>query len=294
MKKKRIKFVVNPFSGWSGNQGLKKEIEDILDHDLYDYEYQETEHRGHAIEISASAVKEGFDIIAACGGDGTVNEVAQSLVGTDRSLGIIPAGSGNGFAMYIGLGRNSKKAIQYINKAEIKRIDSCKVNEKFFINLAGVGFDALIAYKADSGKKRGLQMYLGMISKEMIKFKAERFKVQIDDGIIEGEFTTVAVANAAMYGYNFTVAPSADLSDGLMDVVFIHNAPLLRTLSTSWRMLNKSLDKSKLVSVKRSQKVVITTENPYFYHIDGESYSFEEPLHFEMNPSSINVLFPPS
>ncbi|MBT8189450.1 MAG: diacylglycerol kinase family lipid kinase [Bacteroidia bacterium] len=292
LDRKRIKFIVNPFSVWSGNEGLHKLIKEHLDHDKYDYEYQETEYKGHAIELSALAVKDDFDIIVACGGDGTVNEVAQSLVNTDKVLGIIPAGSGNGFAMYIGLGRNSKKAIQILNEAEPRRIDSCKVNEKFFLNLAGVGFDALIAYKADSGKKRGLQMYLGMISKEMIKFKAEHFKVEIDDGTIEGKFTTIAVANAAMYGYNFTVAPSADLSDGLMDVVFVHKAPLLRTLSASWRMLNNSLNKSKLVSVKRSKKVVISTENPYYLHLDGESFSFERPLRFEIIPDSINVLFP--
>ncbi|NNE27788.1 MAG: diacylglycerol kinase family lipid kinase [Saprospiraceae bacterium] len=294
MNKKTIQFIVNPFSGWSSKEGLRDDINRELDHDLFDYVYTETESKGHAIQLAKEAVDRNTDIVVACGGDGTVNEVAQSLVDTQSILGILPGGSGNGFAMHIGWGRNIKKALRKLGQAETKVIDSCTVNNKFFLNLAGVGFDALIAYKADSGTKRGLQMYLGMISKEMLKFKAEKFHVKIDDETIEGNFTTIAVANAAMYGYNFTIAPSADLTDGFLDIVFVHEAPLLRTISSSWRMLNNSLDKSALVSIKRSKEVTITAENPYYFHLDGESFTFEKDLHFKINPKSIKVLFPQS
>ena len=265
-----------------------------MDHDLFDYSYTETQSKGHAIELAKDAVERQTDIVVACGGDGTVNEVAQSLVGSSSALGILPGGSGNGFAMHIGWGRNIKKAIRKLGQAEERIIDSCTVNDKFFLNLAGVGFDALIAYKADSGTRRGLQMYLGMISKEMLKFKAEKFHVEIDNEVIDGNFTTIAVANAAMYGYNFTIAPSADLTDGYLDVVFVHEAPLLRTIGASWRMLNNSLDKSSLVSIKRSKEVLISVENPYYFHLDGESFTFDKDLHFKINPLSIKVLFPPS
>ena len=292
MSKKRVQFIVNPFSGWSSKDGLKDDIKRELDHDQFEYAYTETQSKGHAVELAREAVEQKMDIVVACGGDGTVNEVAQSLVGSSTALGILPGGSGNGFAMYIGWGRNIKKAIKKLGSAEPKIIDSCSVNDKFFLNLAGVGFDALIAYKADSGTKRGLQMYLGMISKEMLKFKAEKFHVVTDNEVIEGNFTTIAVANAPMYGYNFSIAPSADLTDGYLDVVLVHEAPLLRTLGASWRMLNNSLDKSSLVSIKRSKEVLIRVDNPYYFHLDGESFTFEKDLHFKINPKSIKVLFP--
>ncbi len=293
MIRSKIKFIVNPFAGWSSKSQLENLIKNNLDHDKFIYDYEETQSKGHAIRLASEAVEQGYDSVIACGGDGTVNEVAQSLVHTNVNLGIIPAGSGNGFAMYIGLGRNYKKAIPLLNNSQARRIDSCEVNDQFFINLAGVGFDALIAYKADTGTKRGFQMYFGMITKEMMSFKAEHFKVKIDNEYIEGPFTTIVVANAAMYGYNFSVAPAADLTDGLLDIVFIHEAPLLRTLAASWRMLNNTLEKSSLVSMKRSKEVELVVDKPYFFHIDGESFEFEDKLHFKINPLSINVLFPP-
>lgn len=267
-------------------------IEQLIDHSKFDYDVQFTEAKGHASVIAKTAISEGYERVIACGGDGTVNEVAKSLAHTQIPLGIIPAGSGNGFAMFIGMGRNIKRAIEKLNTASAKCIDSCEVNNQFFLNLAGVGFDALIAYKVDSGQKRGFQMYLKKVSQEMLKFKAQKFHVEMDDKNVDGNFTTIAIANAAMYGYNFTIAPTADLTDGLMDIVFIHEAPLIKTISASWRMLNKSLEKSSLVSIKRCKEVIISTDNPYYFHLDGESFSFEEKLHFKINPASINILFP--
>lgn len=228
----------------------------------------------------------------ACGGDGTVNEVAKSLVHTNTTLGIIPNGSGNGFAMHIGMGRSTKKAINILNEAIEYRIDTCTVNDTFFLNLAGIGFDALVAYKIDHGKKRGLPMYVSTITKEMLKFKAENYKVKTDSQTIEGAYSIIAVANAAMYGYNFSIAPKAKLTDGLLDVVFIRDAPLAKTLLNSWRMLNNTMDKSQLVDIIKTKEVIVSTDKPYYYHVDGESYQFDTDLHFKVVPNSLNVLLP--
>lgn len=290
--KKNVLFVVNPVSGYNKKENIPHLIKSNLDLNRFDYDIRQTRSRGHATELSHQAISDGFDIVVACGGDGTVNEVARALVDTDKILGVLPSGSGNGFAMHIGMGRNTRRAIQKLNNCLPRKIDSCTVNDAFFLNLAGVGFDALIAYKAENGTRRGLQMYLSMISKEMARFKAENFVVKVDDDIIEGPFTTIAVANSAMYGYNFTVAPLAELSDGLLDIVLVKEASVLRTIGASWRMLNNSLDKSPLVEIKKSREVSISTSRPYYFHIDGESYAFENTLHFKINPKSINVLFP--
>ncbi|MGA0232918.1 MAG: diacylglycerol/lipid kinase family protein [Saprospiraceae bacterium] len=290
--KQKIYFIINPKSGYKKKEDVPALIKSNLDLSKFEYEYRFTESRGHAALLASEAVANAYDVVVACGGDGTVNEVASSLVDTDVLLGIIPFGSGNGFAMHIGMGRNTKRAILKLNECVPQVIDSCTVNNSFFLNLAGVGFDALIAYRAENDEKRGLQMYLSMVSKEMARFKAERFKVKLDGETLEGSYTTIAVANSAMYGYNFTIAPLAELTDGLFDVVFVKDAPLLRTIGASWRMLNKSLYKSPLVEVKKSREVLITAERPYYFHVDGESNVFEKELHFKVIPKSIKVLFP--
>ena len=290
--KKKILFIVNPISGSNQKEDLHQLIKDNLDHNKFSFEFVKTEYRGHATELSKQGTADKIDYIIACGGDGTVNEVAEPLVHKDTTMGIIPNGSGNGFAMHIGMGRNSKKAIHILNEAKQHTIDTCLVNDNFFINLAGVGFDAQIAYEIDNGSKRGFQLYFSTISKEILKFKAQPFIIKSDKRIDQGKYTIIAVANAAMYGYNFTIAPKAELSDGLLDIVLIKKAGLIKTLLSSWRMLNSSLHKSKLVEVIKSKEVTITTQYPSYYHIDGESRKFDSELHFEVVPSSLNMLFP--
>ncbi len=292
-KKKRVLFIVNPVSGAGKREDVRRLIQDNLDTRKFTFDYVETEYRNHASELSEKASKEKVDIVVACGGDGTVNEVAKALVHTDTTMGIIPNGSGNGFAMHVGLGRNTKRAIQMINDATPLRIDTCTVNDRFFLNLAGIGFDALIAYKVDHGKKRGLQMYINTVSKEIVKFKAENYTVTTSENkTINGAFSVIAVANAAMYGYNFTIAPKAKLTDGLLDVVFVKEASLARTMINSWRMLNNSIHKSKLVDIIKTKEVQISLDKPYYYHVDGESFKFDSELHFKIVPKSLNVLFP--
>lgn len=290
--KKSILFISNPISGYKKKEDLRKTIKDHLDHNKYEYDFVNTEYKGHATELSTEAVKNGRDIIIAIGGDGTLNEVAKPIVNSESILGVIPNGSGNGFAMHIGMGRNCTKAIKKLNESHIKKIDTCTVNGRFFLNLAGIGFDALVAHKVENAKNRGFQMYINTISKELIKFKAETYSVKTEDETIEGPFSVIAVANAAMYGYNFTIAPLAELTDGLLDVVLIKEAPLLRTVGASWRLLNNSLDKSPLVEIKKTREVLISLDKPYYYHIDGESGTFEKELHFKIHPLSLKMLFP--
>jgi len=291
--RKSIRFIVNPVSGYKNHEDMLSMIKAHLDHKKFEFSYVETQARGHGKELSKQAVEDGIDIIVASGGDGTVNEVAGPVAHSNSSLAILPNGSGNGFAMHVGMGRNSIKAIRKINECESLTVDTCTVNGEFFLNLAGIGFDGLVAYKADNSTSRGLQMYATMVTQELVKFKAEHYKIKLDDEEITGDYTVVAVANAAMYGYNFNIAPLAKLTDGLLDVVFIKKAPLLRIIGSSWRMLNKTLHKSPLVDIKKSKSVVVSMDKPYYYHVDGESKTFNDPLHFKVVPASLKVLLPP-
>lgn len=155
---KKIARNCQPFPGTNAKTNLEKNLH-LLNKGHFDLEMAFTQHPGHACILAASAIESKYDIVAAAGGDGTVNEVASVLAGTNTILGILPSGSGNGFAMHLGLGRDAIKAFEILKKENIILVDTCKVNDKFFINVSGLGFDARVAYLTKFNKKRGFWPY---------------------------------------------------------------------------------------------------------------------------------------
>lgn len=291
--KKQIKFIVNPISGTKSKDNLDKEVAEALDKNLFDYSIAFTEGPRHAIDLASQAVKENKDIVVAVGGDGTVNEVASALVHSDTRLAVIPYGSGNGFAMHLGLGRDPLKAINFLNDTKELLIDSCKVNEHFYVNLAGVGFDARVAYELKSSKTRGFQAYFKNSIEQGIKYKNQVYKIRYDDAeVIEDKFLSVTIANASMFGYNFTIAPNADLSDGVLDVVHIKDAPKYKYFANMHRFLNRTILKTPLTHLKFVRKISITSDEPIYFHVDGEGMITEEELVFSIIPASLKVLLP--
>ncbi|MBK8700041.1 MAG: hypothetical protein IPN29_11130 [Saprospiraceae bacterium] len=152
---KKLVVIANPFSGTSTKSKLEKILHE-LNGGYFDLEVKYTEYAGHAKILAADAILEGAEIIAAAGGDGTVNEVASQVSGTEATLGILPGGSGNGFAMHLGLGRDAIKAFDMLKKGKTSKVDSCWVNDVFFINVSGLGFDARVAYLTKHNKKKRL------------------------------------------------------------------------------------------------------------------------------------------
>ena len=289
--KTRIHFIVNPNSGTSSKKDLRQSIDLLLDKTKYDYSYLETERAGHAIILTKEAVAQKVDIVAVCGGDGTVNEVASQLINTKVKLAIIPGGSGNGFAGHLGIPRNVKKAIEIINAGASDIIDSCMVNDRAFVNIAGIGFDGLISYRAKGNNKRGLWMYLKTTFKEMGAYEPPAIKVLIDGEDLSGNYATVAVANASMYGYSFTLAPEARLQDGMFDIILIKKASLITYLLNAYRFLNKTLHKSKYVIARRSSTIEISSDKVQFFHIDGEGFKTDAVLKFRIVPQSLEVIY---
>ena len=293
--KKFISFIANPYSGTSQKNNLDELIKKNLDFNKFEPRLQYTESAGHARVLAEEAIVMGADVIVAVGGDGTVNEVASSLVGTGKVLGILPGGSGNGFAMHLGLGRDMAKAIRILNEGEVMSVDTCIVNDEFFLNVSGLGFDAKIAYLTKNSRKRGFWHYFINTIKESRSFKCLDAELIIDEkNTIKGRFAAIAIANASMYGYNFTIAPTAALDDGLYDVMLIREAPVFRYFLTSYRFLDKSLHKSPLVHQFRCKTLRIKCAEESFYHYDGEGFRLEagDDLSYRINEKSLNVLAP--
>jgi YegS/Rv2252/BmrU family lipid kinase len=290
--KKRIKFIVNPFAGIGKKQNFQHKLDQHLNKGLFDYQLEYTTAPNHAKQISAQAVKDDYDIIVAVGGDGSVNEIASQLIGTNKLLGIIPAGSGNGLATHLGYSRNITNAIKSLNTAKPIKIDSCNLNDKQFFNVAGVGFDAWIAYKTKENKIRGFIGYLISAIRETLAYKMKTFTINLDGKIIERQCLSVEVANATMFGYNMKIAPLAKLDDGLFDVVIINKAHKLRYLLSLFRFPIGNIHKSSLVEYYTAKKVDISCEEEFAVHIDGEGFLSSHSLKFYLNNLSLKVLVP--
>ena len=292
MEKIKTKIIVNPFSGTSRKTNLSDLLKTHLDSSKYDYQILHTAHPDHARDIAAECVQQKYGLVVAVGGDGTVNEVAGALVNSDTVFGIIPGGSGNGFYLHLGIGRSVINAIKVLNTGKIMEIDTCKVNDHFFLNVAGLGFDARIAYMTKDSKMRGLLAYLTTTLKEAKKFKPSRLSISIDHESFEGTYTAAVVANASMYGYYFTVAPMAKLNDGILDLILIKDAPKYKYFFNSYRFLNRSLHKSQLTTVLRGKNIVMKAIDPVHMHVDGEGMEAGTEFRFEVNPLSLKVLVP--
>ncbi|MEM1322860.1 MAG: YegS/Rv2252/BmrU family lipid kinase [Bacteroidota bacterium] len=291
-KRKRIWFIVNPFSGVKRKINFPKLIDQHLDQSIYDYQLFYTDHAGHATKLAEKAVREGVEVVVAVGGDGSVNEVAAALIGTDTTLGILPSGSGNGFAMHLGLGRNVEKAIEFLNQGNVVRVDSCLLNDRTFVNLAGVGFDAMVAYQLKKSSFRGFMAYLYHSIRTAWKYRPGKYTIHFDGKQVERECLLVEVANSAMFGYNFQIAPQAKLTDGLLEIIVVKKAPIWRYLLSLWRFMNNSFHKSALAECYQAEKIQIVAEDEAYVHIDGEGFLSCHNLNFSINKLSLQVLVP--
>ena len=220
-KKKKITFILNPISGTHSKEEIPELIEKTLDHDLFEPRIVFTEYAGHAAEIAREESKAGTDVVVAVGGDGTVNEVARSLVHTPTALAIIPCGSGNGLARHLCLPLDIKKAIEVINSCKIERFDYGVINELPFFCTCGMGFDAFISLKFAEAGKRGPITYVENVLKEGLKYKPETYEVEDESGATRYKAFLIACANASQYGNNAYIAPGATMKDGEMDVIIM-------------------------------------------------------------------------
>ena len=294
--KQRILFIVNPNSGVKSKEHVPKTIQKYLDHSRFEYKIAFTEAAKHAIKLSKDAAESGnFDIVAAVGGDGSMNEVASSLIDTNTILGVIPHGSGNGFATYAGIGRGLKRGLNVLNTGKTTKIDTCLMNDQPFLNLAGFGFDGLIAYKLAEANKRGFLSYFQIAITQAFYAKSTDYKITLDDKkTIDRSVFLMEIGNGSMFGYGFTIVPKTDLQDGFMDLLFVKKANKLSYLPLVPRLLFANLDKGgKLVETYKAKKIKIEFDAPVHSHYDGEGFmQNENVVTFQIKPKSLNIILP--
>ncbi|MBK8967548.1 MAG: diacylglycerol kinase family lipid kinase [Saprospiraceae bacterium] len=294
LRPKRIVFIVNPKAGTNLQKHIRGSVEKHLDHRSFTYGIWHTEKPGHAAELARKAQAEGYDIVVAVGGDGSINEVASVLLHSDTVLGMIPAGSGNGLAMHLGYGRDIDKAIQKLNTATVKTIDCGSLNGRTFVNLAGIGFDGFVAKQMKGSNWRGFLPYFIKSLKAGLTYTPRNCTIETESQTITKKCFVITVANGPMYGYSFQIAPDAQLDDGLFSVVLFKDVPRWQYFAAIPSSLKGKIYDAGFVEHFSAKRVKVASEGRNFVHIDGESIELSGDLEFEMVPMALKILVPRS
>jgi diacylglycerol kinase (ATP) len=292
--KKKIMFIINPISGVIKKNNVPERIARYIDYVKYDYSIRHTQYEGHATLIAQEAVATGYNVVVAVGGDGSVNEIAQSLVGTDTALGIIPYGSGNGLSTHLGIPpRDAKGAIDILNTGKVVKIDTVKTNLRYFFSNAGFGLDSVVARRFKHHTARGFYSYAWAGIKELfLYFKPFETKIEIDGTLIEREFFLFTAFNANQYGYNFGVFTNTSLKDGTLDIIVMNRFPNWKLPYIAMCLFFKRADLIKEAESYRAKKVVIHGHKKMVYQFDGDHTIYHEDITFEVDPASLNIVVP--
>lgn len=289
--RKKLLFIINPISGGKEKKDFEKRSAQFLDTDLFDAQYRFSEKPGHAAELTQRAISDSYDVVVAVGGDGTINEVARTLVNTSVVLGIIPEGSGNGLAGYLEIPMVTKEAILLLNKFRVKRIDSGKLNDHYFFNMAGIGFDAVISDRFDKDSIRGPFGYMKTVASEIGHYKAEDYEFVIDGKHYKEDAFMISLANSPQYGNNAYVSPNASVSDGLLDVCIVKPFPLFLLPKMLFHLFSRTTDKSGYVDIIRGREILIRREKEGYVHVDGQPIHLGKDLHSSILPSSLYIIY---
>lgn len=291
--KKKIVFVINPISGTQGKEQILAWVNEKLDREKYDMEVVYTEYAGHAVQIAEQKAAEKAFAVVAIGGDGTINEIARSLVHTDTALGIIPCGSGNGLARHLQIPLDPKKAVDIINGGRLEVIDYGKINGIPFFCTCGVGFDAFVSLKFSQAGKRGPLTYLEQTLLESLKYRPEVYELEMD-GNVSTRYRAflIACGNASQYGNNAYITPRATLDDGLLDVTILEPFTVLDVPSLSFQLFNKTIDQNSRIKTFQCKSLRIHRSKPGVVHFDGDPMMAGEDIEVSIVQRELKVIVP--
>ena len=296
MNKKWL-FIVNATAG-RGKTGRKvnKLMHSLNEHNI-DFEIELTKAPMHATDLAFDAVKNGFQKIVAVGGDGTLNEVINGIMksGSPESvhLGLIPEGGGNDFARNFKLSNNIDKTIEMLKKEKTINIDVGKIEDKYFVNALGIGFDARVAQISSKIKYlNGLPRYLVAVLHALINMKKFSARIELDNCKIEKPFLLLSIGNGLSTGGGFLLTPQARVNDGLLDICFIEKVSRKRLLRLLPHAINGQHLKEPEVIIHQSRKIKISSDQVLPIYFDGELPTLKDPhnIEIELLPARISFI----
>ncbi|MBN9284525.1 MULTISPECIES: diacylglycerol kinase family protein [Flavobacterium] len=271
---KYIHFIVNPISGKGKHKIRKEDLEAFFPSNEYKIVVDYSEYKKHAIELTKNAVAKNPEMIVACGGDGTIHEVASGLVNTSIALGILPVGSGNGLASNLSIPKDFEKAIRIIKQGNESAIDVGSINNHYFFSNMGLGIDALIIKKYENMPTRNLSTYVKASLQSAMGYKANKAIVHCNDTVFEVNPMLLFISNSNEMGYNMSLTPKASLQDGWLDLLVVSKLNIFEQLYFGSLVLMSKTEKFKKANSQLVKEVKIEMENKdsIAMQLDGEYY----------------------
>lgn len=276
-------FIVNPISGKGRKQRIISRLKEA------GHEVVCTEYAGHAEKLAREA---SAHVVVAVGGDGTVNEVARGLIGTGKTLGIIPCGSGDGLARHLGISHSFEAAINTITSGKTSPLDAGSINDRMFFSVCGVGFDAAVSENFAKCGKRGLSSYIREGLKVWRTYIPERYTLTIDGKTIEHNAMFITVGNSNQWGNGAKITPLADSSDGILDITVVDGFNMVEIPFLAGKLMTGRAHKSHHVQTYRGQHILISRESEGPAHADGDWFLTGKTLEIKIFPHALKVLVP--
>lgn len=293
----KIVVVLNPVSGRRTGAAnlaeLKKHLARHSDDAGFCVEVVETTEKGDGTRLTKEAVESGAHIVAAAGGDGTISEVVNGLVGSKATLAVLPLGTGNDFARHLGLGTDLDLAVKTLFHGTPQALDLGFTQGRWFHNIAGCGFDAVVAERVNRGFRflRGTSAYVAAVVQSLFTYRAVLMRLTVDGETRTLRAMLCSVANTTSYGGGMLVAPEAKIDDGLFDICLIAEAGPIEFLRAFPRVFKGTHTTHPKVTMLRGKHVRIETDTPLPVFIDGDVFG-TTPIEFALHPHVIKVLVP--
>lgn len=290
-------FIVNPVAGKGKTMNMVNNIEDRFKDSPESFRIEITKAPGHATEIAKQLSAEGIPMrIYSVGGDGTLNEIVNGISGDHIELGILPCGSGNDAVRSIYEVTDPVALLEVLPTASSELFDMGKINNRLFINIASVGFDAEVVILTRHFKRiplvsGSLAYVLGVLT-ALIRLKKYPVRIKIDDSPERfKEILLCAFANGKFYGGGMKPAPKADMTDGILDICEVQSLRRMKILKFFPIFKKGAHEKMKEVTMHRCKKITIDSDIPIPFNIDGEVIT-ETRASIEIIPGSIRVIIP--
>lgn len=289
---KKILFIINRKAGTDREKRLEGAIRQYLPESQFEVSITWLAYLGHGADLAREAVQNGVHTVVAVGGDGSINEIAQGLVGSNTAMAILPLGSGNGLARALKIPLDIGKALQLIVKNKQKPIDVGYANEHLFLSNAGVGFDALIAEQFRHNTKRGLSGYAKLVLRSFSSYNPAEYDINIDGKTIQTKAFLLTVANGNQFGYEFKLAPKASVFDGQLDLCVMPPVGVLSLVPVSVFSLLGNIDKTRYLQHFTGKDITIRSQQLEYLQVDGDAVPLSEKgmVRIRIQPKAINLI----
>ncbi|MGE7777918.1 diacylglycerol/lipid kinase family protein [Chitinophaga sp. NPDC101104] len=291
---RKILIIINRKAGTDREKSLGAAIARQLPEDRFQVETTYLQYLGHGTDLAISAVDRGVDTVVAVGGDGSINEIAQGLVGSKTALAIVPLGSGNGLARALNIPLDVDQALAIVAGGNKRPMDAGYANEHLFLSNAGVGFDAVIADRFRHSKKRGLINYARLVVGGFSTYKPAVYKIRMDGKETEAPAFLMTVANGNQFGYDFKLAPQASLFDGRLDVCMVRPLRFWDLLPLSISSLRGNIGESRYMQHFTGQEITVASPDLSCLQVDGDAVPLTQgkTVHFNVVPGALQILVP--